>query len=302
MVAMTPATPPARPALVLHGAGMDIPRTRGRMGARISGHTAPATGTRTLWTDLNLEVAPGEFIAILGPNGSGKTTLLRAIAGLTPFTRGTALVGGKPVRRGLPSVGYIPQQRTLPPDVPIRGRDLIGMGIDGHTWGVGWLSPRRHRHRQLVEQALREVDAQAFADRPVGTLSGGEQQRIRAAQALVSRPALLLCDEPLVSLDFAQQKRLVEVIARQAREHRTAVLFVTHEINPVLPYVDRVLYLASSDHRIGTVAEVMRAETLSALFHSPVTVAQVAGRIVVVGTEEAGGVINPTAGEGRTHE
>lgn len=268
-------TPP--PALTLHGAGLDVPVR----------HPGPGeSDTRTLWTDLDIEVQPGEFIAILGPNGSGKTTLLRAILGLTPLTRGSALVNGEPVRRGLSSVGYIPQQRTLDADLPMRGRDLIQMGIDGHKWGWAGLSSRR-RNRQLVDEAIAEVGAEAFADRAVGTLSGGEQQRIRAAQALVSNPAVLLCDEPLLSLDLTQQKRVVELIARQARVHRTAVLFVTHEINPILPYVDRVLYLTDAGHRIGPVDEVMTSETLTALFHSPITVAHVAGQIVVVGTEEA---------------
>lgn len=265
------------PALTLRGAGLDVPLR----------HPGPGDAhTRTLWTNLDLEVQPGEFIAILGPNGSGKTTLLRAILGLTSLTRGAAFVNGEPIRRGLPSVGYIPQQRTLDVDLPMRGRDLIQMGIDGHKWGWAGLFARR-RNRDLVDQAIAEVGAEAFADRAVGTLSGGEQQRIRAAQALVSNPSVLLCDEPLLSLDLTQQKRVVELIVRQAREHHTAVLFVTHEINPILPYVDRVLYLTDAGHRSGPVDEVMASETLTALYRSPITVARVAGQIVVVGTEEA---------------
>lgn len=268
---------PPSPILTLYGAGLDVPLR----------HPGPSgVDTRTLWTNLNLEVHPGEFIAILGPNGSGKTSLLRAILGLTSLTRGSALVNGEPVRRGLPSVGYIPQQRTLDADLPMRGRDLIQMGIDGHKWGWAGLSARR-RNRELVDHAIAEVGAQAFADRAVGTLSGGEQQRIRAAQALVSNPTVVLCDEPLLSLDLTQQKRVVELIVRQAREHHTAVLFVTHEINPILPFVDRVLYLTDAGHRIGPVDEVLTSETLSALFRSPITVARVAGQLVVVGTEEA---------------
>ena len=266
-----------QPVLSLHKAGMDVPVR----------HPDPgAPKTRTLWNDLSLDVQPGEFIAVLGPNGCGKSTLFRAILGLTSLTRGRALVNGEPVHKGLSSVGYIPQQRTLDADLPMRGRDLIQLGIDGHKWGCSSFASRR-RNRAIVQRAIDEVDAQAFADRPVGTLSDGEQQRIRAAQALVANPTLLLCDEPLLSLDLTQQKRIVELIARQARDHHTAVLFITHEINPVLPYVDRVLYLTEGDYRIGPVDDVMTTESLTALFHSPITVARVAGQIVVVGTEDA---------------
>jgi zinc/manganese transport system ATP-binding protein len=241
-------------------------------------------GGRTLWSGLDLEVSPGEFIAVLGPNGSGKTTLLTVLLGLLPLQAGRATVAGAAPRRGNPDVGYVPQQTSLDPLTPLRGRDLVGLGLDGHRWGPG-LRGRAERRRR-VHEALAQVDALEYADAPVGSLSGGEQQRLRIAQALVGDPALLLADEPLLSLDLARQRTVVELVDRRRREHGTAVVFVTHELNPVLPVVDRVLYLVDGRFRIGTPDEVMTSETLSELYRTDVEVVRVRDRLVVVGAED----------------
>ncbi|GAA4384720.1 metal ABC transporter ATP-binding protein [Tsukamurella soli] len=232
-------------------------------------------GDRTLWSHLTLGVDPGEFIAILGPNGAGKTSLLRVLLGQAALSDGTVEVGG--------GVGYIPQQRSLDRSVPLRGRDLVGLGYDGARWGVGWRG--RRERRVAVETALGQVGATAFADAPVGTLSGGEQQRLRVAQALAADPKVLLCDEPLLSLDPGNQQLAVSLIERRRREFDTAVLFVSHEINPILPYCDRVLYLVDGRFRIGPTREVMTSEVLSRLYQAPVDVVTVRGRLVVVGGE-----------------
>lgn len=244
-----------------------------------------AYGSRVLWEGLDLDVRPGEFLAVLGPNGSGKTSLLRVLLGLQPLSAGTVRVAGEPARRGSDRIGYIPQQRSIDPTLTVRGTDLVGLGLDGHHWGVG-LRHRRTR-KQRVERALRAVEATEYARAPLGLLSGGEQQRLRVAQALVGEPDVLLCDEPLLSLDLAHQRNVSSLIARQARDADAAVLFVTHEINPVLPLVDRVLYLVDGRFRIGTPDEVMTSETLSELYRADVEVARVGGRLVVAGAEEA---------------
>lgn len=242
-------------------------------------------GDRTLWSGLDLEVAPGEFVAVLGPNGSGKSSLLKMLLGQVPLTAGTARIAGGAVRVGNPHIGYIPQQKTMDEGLPLRGRDLVGLGVDGHRWGTGLRT--RHRRKAVVDAAIAEVGAQAYANAPVGSLSGGEQQRLRVAQALVGDPKVLLCDEPLLSLDLANQHRVSELIDRRRRGHDTAVLFVTHEINPILPLVDRVLYLVDGRFRIGTAAEVMTSEVLSELYRTEVEVLRVRGRLVVVGTGDA---------------
>lgn len=243
-------------------------------------HAALGYGGRELWRELDLAVGPGEFLAVLGANGSGKTSLLQAILGLQPLSAGEVLVRGRPARRGSTLIGYVPQQRRLDPLTPLRARDVVQQGIDGHHWGIGRPSKQR---RARVDEALAAVGAAGYADQPVGLLSGGEQQRVRIAQALATDPKLLLCDEPLLSLDLNHQAAITALIDRRRTEHDTAVVFVTHEINPVLPYADRVLYLAGGRFRIGPVGEVMTSETLSALYGRRIDVLRAGERIVVVG-------------------
>ncbi|EMY33277.1 ABC transporter [Arthrobacter crystallopoietes BAB-32] len=243
-----------------------------------------AYGDRVLWRDLDLQVRPGEFLAVLGPNGSGKTSLLRVLLGLQALNSGTARIAGHAVRRGSRDIGYIPQQKAFRAGSPLRARDLVGLGLDGHRWGFR-LSGRPFRKR--VDELLDLVGASAYADVPVGLLSGGEQQRLRAAQALATDPKVLLCDEPLLSLDLHHQQAVSSLIDGQRRRKNTAVVFVTHEINPIIDYVDRVLYLAGGQFRVGTPEEVMTTAVLSDMYGTQVKVIRNEGRLVVVGLPDA---------------
>jgi zinc/manganese transport system ATP-binding protein len=241
-----------------------------------------AFGDRALWDHLDLTVRAGEFIAVLGPNGTGKTSLLKVLLGQVPLTAGTATVAGQQITAGSQRIGYVPQHRSVDRGLSLRGRDLVGLGYDGHRWGVTSLRERAAK-RESVQRALQQVNGMHLAAVPVGVMSGGEMQRIRIAQALATDPVLLLCDEPLLNLDPANARLVSALIDQRRRESGTAVLFVTHEVNPVLPYVDRVLYLVDGRFRVGAVEEVMTSATLSELYRADIQVVKVGDRYVVVG-------------------
>lgn len=239
-------------------------------------------GKRILLQDLSLNIQQGEFITILGPNGAGKSTLLKLLLGLLKPTAGVVRVLGKAPRRGNREIGYAPQHRALEADLALRARDVVGFGLDGDRWGIGF--PNRRRSA-LIEQALAEVNALPFADAPIGQLSGGEQQRLLIAQALLTNPRLLLLDEPLANLDITRGQEIVALVARVCRARGVTVVLVSHDVNPLLPVVDRVLYIANGQSAIGTPAEVITSATLSQLYNSQVEVVQALGRLFVVGAE-----------------
>ena len=240
-------------------------------------------GERTLFEGLSFELEPGELLAVLGPNGTGKTSLIRILLGLLEPSAGSVVIEGCPPRERCHRIGYVPQQRVFDRDVVLRGRDLVQLGLDGHRWGFGRLRPD---DRVRVDAALDEVGATTYADSPVGRLSGGEQQRLRVAQALVADPVLILADEPLLSLDLAHQRAVVDLLDARRESAGTPVVFVTHDVNPVLPTVDRVLYLAPEQWAVGTPDEVLTSTTLSLLYGTEVDVLRVRGRVVVVGTPD----------------
>ena len=252
---------------------------------------------RRLWDDLDLDVAPGEFLAVLGPNGAGKTSLLKVLLGLLPLSGGTALVAGRAPHRGSNLIGYVPQQKGFDADLGARGRDLVALGVMGHRYGRIW--PGRDVRRR-VDAAIEGVGASAYGDAPIGRLSGGEQQRLRIAQALIGDPSVLLCDEPLLSLDLHHQQGVVDLIDRRRREADTAVVMVTHEINPVLPLVDRIVYLVDGRWAIGTPDEVMTSERLSELYRTQIDVVRIRDRILVVGAADSF-VSEVTAGDATHH-
>jgi zinc/manganese transport system ATP-binding protein len=241
-------------------------------------------GGRVIWSEVSIEIAQGEFAAILGPNGSGKTTLLRVLLGELALTRGTVAVLGRPAGANKGQLGYLPQRRHFDAGTRIRGIDLVRLGLDGARWGL----PLRRRGGERVDEVLELVGAGSYATRPVGTLSGGEQQRLLIAQALVSQPRLLILDEPLDSLDLPNQGAVAALIERICRQEQVAVLLVAHDVNPLLSYLDRVVYFGAGRAVVGEPRRVITAETLTRLYGVPVEVLQTAdGRLVVVGLPEA---------------
>jgi zinc/manganese transport system ATP-binding protein len=248
-------------------------------------------GRRTVWSGVDLAVRAGEFVAVLGPNGAGKTTLVRAILGVQPLAEGSASVFGRQVRRGNDEIGYLPQRRHFDPDLRIRGIDLVRLGLDGNRWGMPLPLADRLLGRDAdrrVREAIDMVDAGAYANRSVGELSGGEQQRLLIAQALVTGARILLLDEPLESLDLNNQQAISSLMQSICRRHGVTVLTVAHDVNPILPYLDLVVYVARGQVLAGAPEEVIRAETLTRLYGAPIEVFRTRdGRLVVVGQQEA---------------
>jgi len=243
-------------------------------------HLFVRMGGRDILQDISVQVRSGEFIGLIGANGAGKSTLLKAVLGLLPVAEGHIEVLGRPAGRGGHGIGYVPQKISLDRDIPLRGRDLVALGLDGHRFGPPL--PNKEKRRS-VARMLAEVDAVRFADAPVGRVSGGEQQRLMIAQALLTGPRLLLLDEPLANLDLKSSHEVVTLVSRLARERDMAVILVAHDMNPLLPVVDRVLYLAGGKAAIGRVEDVFRSDVLSALYGYDVEVLRVNGRILVAG-------------------
>jgi zinc/manganese transport system ATP-binding protein len=233
---------------------------------------------REVLHDVRFSIRAGEFAGLIGSNGAGKTTLLRVILGLQKPAAGQVRIGGAAPGRAA-AIGYVPQKIELDPDMPLRARDLVGLGLDGNRFGIPL--PSRHR-RDLVTEMLHAVGAAAFADARVGTLSGGEQQRVMIAHALISEPRLLLLDEPLANLDIRSEQEIVSLLARISKERRIAVLISAHEINPLLPVMDRVVYMAGGRAASGTTDEVVRPEVLTRLYGHHVDVIHLHGRVLVV--------------------
>jgi zinc/manganese transport system ATP-binding protein len=244
-------------------------------------------------SDVSLTVGRGEFVAVLGPNGAGKSTLMRAILGLVPLAGGTASVLGSTPAQARTRIGYLPQRHGFDNSTRIRGIELVRLGLDGARWGVSLpITPaardRLRADRDRVAETIEVVGAGAYASRPIGELSGGEQQRLLIAQALVRRPDLLILDEPLDSLDIPNQIAVAALLQRISSTRKVAVMLVAHDVNPLLGYLDRIAYLAGGRALVGSVAEVITASNLSALYGARIEVLHTSdGRLVVVGQPEA---------------
>jgi zinc/manganese transport system ATP-binding protein len=240
-------------------------------------------GGREILRDVSLSIRPGEFTGLIGPNGAGKTTLLRVILGLQPVTGGSVLIDGVPRTARGASVGYVPQKLSIDPDMPLRVWDVVSLGLDGNRLGISL--PSRAR-RARVDEMLAAVGAESYADARIGELSGGEQQRVMIAHALISRPRLLLLDEPLANLDISSEQGIVSVLARLARAEGVAVLLSAHDMNPLMPVMDRIIYVAGGRVAVGSADEVVQPEVLSRLYGRHVDVVRVHGRILVVAAPE----------------
>ncbi|TKA12718.1 metal ABC transporter ATP-binding protein [Actinacidiphila oryziradicis] len=270
--APAPAQPAANTVVALRGAAVRV-------------------GGRTLWSGVDLDVGAGEFVAVLGPNGVGKSTLVKVLLGvLAPADGEVRVLGERPGQAGQ-RVGYLPQRRSFDASLRMRGTDIVRLGWDGDRWGVplpGRSGARRKAAGERIAEVIELVGASAYANRPIGQCSGGEQQRLLIAQALVRRPELLLLDEPLDSLDLPNQAAVAALVGRICREEGVTVIMVAHDVNPILARLDRVVYLAEGGAVAGHPEQVITSETLSRLYGTPIEVLRTSdGRLVVVGQPEA---------------
>jgi zinc/manganese transport system ATP-binding protein len=247
---------------------------------------AAAYGRSPVWSGATFDISPGEFVGVLGPNGAGKSTLLRLLLGLLRPSAGSLTVLGAPPRRGNPSIGYVPQRRPIDPDMRLAGAEFVRLGATGHRWGIG-LPGGRAAVERAVADAVAAVGAEDYVDQPAGTLSGGELQRLMLAQAIVSEPRLLLLDEPLASLDVRNQVAVASLVAALARSRQIAVLLIAHDVNPLLPLLDRVMYVARGKVTVGRPDEVITSDHLSSLYDANVEVLRDRrGRLFVVGLDD----------------
>jgi zinc/manganese transport system ATP-binding protein len=257
---------------------------------RLESATA-SRGGRPIWSGVDLEIGAGEFVAVLGPNGAGKSTLLDVVLGLLPLSAGRVeVLGASPGPATARRIGYLPQRHGFDAGTRVRGRDVVRLGLDGSRWGMplpGRFSAASRRTAERVEEMIELVGAGAYASRPIGALSGGEQQRLLIAQALVRQPQMLLLDEPLDSLDLSNQGAVAALVQRICRSEGVTVLLVAHDVNPILGYLDRVVYFAGGRGLAGTPREVVSGPVLSDLYGVPIEVLETSdGRLVVVGTPE----------------
>jgi zinc/manganese transport system ATP-binding protein len=240
-------------------------------------------GGRAVWKDATFSVGRGQFVAIIGPNGAGKTTLFRLLLGLQRPLGGTLRLFGAEPSRGSPRIGYVPQQHVVDDESHIESLELVRLGLSGNRWGF---NPFSHEDSAAAFDTLSGVGGRELAHRPLAELSGGELQRIFLAEALVSNPDLLLLDEPLSNLDMRRERDLLRLVNEVVRSRDVSAILIAHNINPLLPYLDRVIYIANGKVASGKPGEVFTSETLSALYDIDVEVLHDSkGNIAIVGIE-----------------
>jgi zinc/manganese transport system ATP-binding protein len=239
---------------------------------------------KVVWRGADFTFGRGEFVAVIGPNGAGKTTLFRLLLGLQKPISGSIRVLGAAPSRGNPRIGYVPQRHIIDSETNIECLELVRLGLSGKYWGF---SPFSHWERDAALSALEDVGATELAHRPLGALSGGELQRIFLAEALVSNPDILLLDEPLSNLDLRRETDLLHLVNGVVRSRGVTALLIAHNINPLLPHLEKVVYIANGRVATGRPSEVLTSESLTALYGVQVEVLRDPhGNVAVIGVEE----------------
>jgi zinc/manganese transport system ATP-binding protein len=239
---------------------------------------------KIVWRDASFNIERGEFVAIIGPNGAGKTTLFRLLLGLQQPVRGNIRILGARPRRGNPQIGYVPQRHLIDTETNVECLELVRLSISGKRWGFSLFS---QNDRKVAFDALKAVGAAELAHQSLSALSGGELQRIFLAEALVGNPDVLLLDEPLSNLDIRRARELVQLVDRVVRSRNVTAFLVAHDINPLLPFLDDVIYMAYGKVATGKPNDVLTSERLSALYGVHVEVIRDSkGNVAIIGTED----------------
>jgi zinc/manganese transport system ATP-binding protein len=269
------------------GAAVVLPEPRPRTSVIRADHLEVGYKGRSVWNDATFEVRRGEFVAVIGPNGAGKTTLFRLLLGLLePMAGSLAILGERP-RRGNRRIGYVPQRHSIDQETHIAAEYLVRLGLSGTSWGP---IPAMRAEREAASHALEAVGAQDLALKSLGSMSGGELQRVFLAEALVGDPEMLLLEEPLSNLDLRRSRALVELIHGLVRTRQVTTLLVAHDINPLIECLDKVIYIANGRVATGSPDQVLTSSSLSALYGVPVEVLRDSrGNIVIVGGEDPHG-------------
>jgi iron complex transport system ATP-binding protein len=230
-------------------------------------------GSREVLHGVSLKLEPGSILGLIGPNGAGKSTLVRSLSGVVPLQSGRVLVNGQPLSSLKPNqrarwVAVVPQARNLPP--AFTGWETVALGRTPYLNWLGQLSSQDEAH---IRQVMERTNTLELADRPVGEMSGGEQQRLLIARALAQAAPILLLDEPTAHLDLQYQYGLLDLVHDLAHKDGLAVLLALHDLNLVARYADRVALLVGGRlQALGAPAEVLNAQQLSLAYHIPLEV------------------------------
>ncbi len=232
-----------------------------------------AYGDKVVLRDVSFEVLPGEILALIGPNGAGKSTLIRAASGVVPVVSGQVSVDGHDLtimahNQRAKILAVVPQARQLGGAFSVEQAVMMG-----RTPYLNWLGQEGETDRAAVRLALEQTCLDAFADRQIANLSGGEQQRVLLARALAQSTPVLMLDEPTNHLDLQHQTNLLSLVKNLAKQKQLAVLMALHDLNLVSFFADKVALLVDGELRsLGTPQEVIRAEHISAAYRTPVEV------------------------------
>ncbi len=232
-----------------------------------------AYGPKVVLQDISLDISPGKILALIGPNGAGKTTIVRAVSGITPILSGQVYVNGQDLTKLKTAerarvLAVVPQARQLGGAYTVE--QAVMMGRTAH---MSWLGRESSADYAAVRLALQQTQLEAFAQRQIAQLSGGEQQRVFLARALAQSTPVLLLDEPTNHLDLKHQTNLLSLVKKLTEEKQLAVMMAMHDLNLVSFFADKVALLVDGElKQFGTPQEVIQAEHISGAYQTPVEI------------------------------